>query len=72
VGAILAAGALATLGRRLGAALAQDRWAAAAAAASMTTAFIIAALGEYDAWAPWWWGGLAICAAMVRVSRRAP
>ncbi len=72
VGAILAAGALATLGRRLGATLAQDRWAAAAAAASMTTAYIISALGEFDAWAPWWWGGLAICAAMVRVSRRAP
>jgi O-antigen ligase len=72
VGAILAAAALATLGRRLGAALANDPWAAAAAAASMMGGFIIAALGEYDAWAPWWWGGMAICAAMVRVSRRAP
>ncbi|MES1201865.1 MAG: O-antigen ligase family protein [Pseudomonadota bacterium] len=72
VGAVLAAAALAALGRRAGDALAEDRLAAAAASGAMATAFLIAALGEFSVWAIWWWAGLAICAAMVRVSRRAP
>jgi O-antigen ligase len=45
---------------------------AAAACGVMCTAFLIAALSEFEVWAIWWWAGLAICAAMVRVSRGAP
>jgi hypothetical protein len=71
IGAILAAAALATFGRRAGAALAGDRWAAAAACGTMTTAFIIASAG-ISAWALWWWAGLAIAAALVRAARTAP
>lgn len=72
VGAVLAAAALAALGRRAGVALAGDPWAAAAASGAIATAFVIASLSEFNAWAVWWWAGLAICAAMVRVSRGAP
>jgi hypothetical protein len=72
IGAVLAAAALAALGRRTGIALSGERCAAAAASGAMCTAFLIAALSEFEVWAVWWWAGLAICAAMVRVSRGAP
>jgi O-antigen ligase len=72
IGAVLAAAALAALGRRTGVALQGERCAAAAACGVMCTAFLIAALSEFEVWAIWWWAGLAICAAMVRVSRGAP
>lgn len=72
IGAVLAAAAFAALGRRTGVSLERDPCAAAAACGAMVTAFVIAALGDFSAWAVWWWAGLAICAAMVRVSRGAP
>jgi O-antigen ligase len=72
IGAVLAAAALAALGRRSGVSLSGERCAAAAASGALCTAFLIAALSEFEVWAIWWWAGLAICAAMVRVSRGAP
>jgi hypothetical protein len=71
VGAALAAGALAAFGRRAGAALAQDRWAAAAASGAIASALVFAML-DMNAWAQWWWVGLAIGAALVRCARVAP
>jgi hypothetical protein len=71
VGALLAAGALASFGRRAGVALVSDRWAAAAASGTMATAFILASV-DWSAWAPYWWAGVAIAAALVRIARTAP
>lgn len=71
IGAMLAAAALAEFGLRAGAALAGERWPAAAASGAMATAFVIA-VTSVDAWALWWWAGLAIAAAMVRAARGAP
>jgi hypothetical protein len=71
IGAMLAAAVLAEFGLRAGAALAGERWPAAAASGAMASAFVIAVTGV-DAWALWWWAGLAIAAAMVRAARGAP
>jgi hypothetical protein len=69
VGALLAAGALASFGRRAGAALADDRWAAAAAAGLLGTAAVIANVNG-GTWALWWWGAIAASAALVRAAKR--
>jgi hypothetical protein len=71
IGAMLAGAALAEFGLRAGAALSAERWPAAAASGAMATAFVIA-VTSVDAWALWWWAGLAIAAAMVRAARGAP
>jgi hypothetical protein len=71
IGAMLAAAALAEFGLRAGAALAGERVPAAAASGAMASAFVIA-VTSVDAWALWWWAGVAIAAAMVRAGRGAP
>lgn len=71
IGATLAAGALAAFGLRAGAALANDRLAASAAAGAMTTACVIA-VTSVSAWDLSWWAGVALAAAMVRSARGAP
>ena len=69
VGAVLAASALASFGRRAGAALANDRWAAASAAGALVTAAFLANVNA-GAWGLWWWGAIAVGAGLVRLARR--
>ena len=67
VGALLAAGALASFGRRAGAALANNRIGAAAAAGLLVTAAVFANV-NMNAWAIWWWAAIAAAAALVKAS----
>jgi O-antigen ligase len=69
VGALLAAGALASFGRRAGAALAEDRVAAAAAVGLLVSAAVIVNVSG-GAWSLWWWGAVALGAALIRVAKR--
>lgn len=68
IGAALAAGALAALGRRLGALFARDRIAAAWTAATLAAAAIHASL-DAGLWDGWFWAAVVIAGSIIRLSR---
>lgn len=70
VGAALAAGVLATFGRRLGAEFARNRPAAASICALLSAALLCSAL-DVGLWAGWFWASLAIGASMIVLSQAA-
>jgi hypothetical protein len=71
IGAVLAAGALASFGRRAGAAFAENRPGAAAAAGLLVSASLFANM-NMNVWAIWWWAAIAAGAGLVRVAGRSP
>lgn len=70
IGAVVAAGALAAMGRRAGAALAQDNIGAMAGAGVIAGALTLAVL-DAGLWNGWFWAALALSAGMIRLSREA-
>lgn len=70
VGVALACGALAALGRRNGAALAKDMFAAAAATSAMGTGLLLLCM-DAGLWNPSLWTALSLSAVMTRLFRDA-
>lgn len=70
IGVALACAALAAMGRRSGAALARDRFAAAAGASALSTGLVLVYL-DADLWDPSLWTALALSAVMTRLFRDA-
>lgn len=68
IGAALACAALAAMGRRSGAALAQDRFAAAGATGALAAALVLICL-DADLWNPSLWTALSLSAVMTRLFR---
>lgn len=70
VGAALAAGVLATFGRRLGAEFGRNRPAAASVCALFSAGLLCGAL-DVGLWDGWFWASLAIGASMIALSQAA-